>query len=163
MKILNHLSEWFADLQSRERVLIGIGGALIVVAGIYMALLPAMQKNVELEERYQVLSIDIQWLREQSDVVGRLNNSCSNQVVENGKERDVITRMVRRNQLKLINLDENQTDGYLMVVSGVSANRVLQLTYQLACQGLALSMLDIESTDKLGEGYRATIEVKHVD
>ena len=49
MKILNNLSGWIADLQPRERVVVSIGAALLVVAGLYMALLPAMQKNAELD------------------------------------------------------------------------------------------------------------------
>ena len=45
MKLVETLSGWFADLQPRERLVITLGGGLLVAAALYLALLPAMEKN----------------------------------------------------------------------------------------------------------------------
>ena len=59
MNLLDNLSGWFADLQPRERLIMAVGAGLLILAAIYMSLLPAMQKNVELEQRHKSLSADI--------------------------------------------------------------------------------------------------------
>jgi type II secretory pathway component PulM len=162
MKILNNISGWFAGLQPRERLIITLGTALLFVAALYMALLPAMQKNAELEQRYASLSDDLVWLKEQSAVVSRLNNSCSGQAMQSGKKKEVITRIARRNQIKLFDID-NSESLYSFSVSAPSANRVLQLAYQLTCQGLALENLSVTSSSDSKEVYIADIEVMYVD
>ena len=163
MKILNNISTWFADLQSRERVIVTFGAALLIVAALYMALLPAIQKNSELEQRYKSLSEDMQWLREQSAVVSRLDNSCSSRAIQTGKQREVIADIVRKNQLKLISLNQNGRSLYSLLVYGDSANRVLQLIHQLTCQGLVLDALTITSSSEPKAGFSADIEVIYVD
>ena len=94
-----------------------LGAALLVVAAIYMALLPAMQKNAELEQRYKSLSEDMQWLREQSAVVSGLDSSCAGQAHSGGKKKEVITRIVRRNQLKLLGLNQDDLTFFSFTVS----------------------------------------------
>jgi type II secretory pathway component PulM len=163
MKILDNLSGWFADLQPRERVIITVGAALLVVAAIYMALLPAMQKSAELEQRHQSLSEDLEWLREQGEVVSSLSSGCAGQTVQDGKKNEVITRIVRKNQLKLLGLEQNDLSFYSLSVSGASPNRVLQLIHQLTCQGLALEVLEIEASSDKNVAYVADIEVRYVD
>jgi type II secretory pathway component PulM len=162
MKILNNISGWFAGLQPRERLIITLGTALLFVAALYMALLPAMQKNAELEQRYVSLSDDLVWLKEQSAVVSRLNSSCSDQLLQSGEKKEVIIRTVRRNQMKLFGID-NSESLYSFSVSAPSANRVLQLAYQLTCQGLALENLSVTSSSDSKEVYIADIEVMYVD
>jgi len=142
MKLLENLSGWFADLQPRERLIMTIGAVLLVIAAIYMALLPAMQKNAELEQRYQSLNDDMQWLREQ---------------------KEVITRIIRRGQLKLLGLNQDDLTFFSFTVSGTSPNRILQMIHQLTCQGLALEFLDIRISTGEKVGYVADIEVINVD
>lgn len=163
MKLLKNLGDWFAALLPRERVIIAVGAVLLIVAAVYMALLPAMEKNAELEQRHNNLSEDMQWLREQSEVVSRLKNSCSGQAVSNGKKKEVITRIVRRNQLKLLELEQNDSSYFSLTVSGSSPNRILQLLHQLTCEGLALETLDVRSSAGDKDSYAADIEVKNVD
>lgn len=163
MKLLNNLSGWFAGLEPRERLIMMVGAAILVVAAIYMALLPAMHKKAQLEQRYQTLSEDMQWLLEQSQVVSRLNSSCSGQAIQNGKKLEVISRIVRRNQLRLLGLDQDDSSFYSIEVSGASPNRILQSIHQLTCQGLSLESLDVRSSDDTKVGYSATIEVTYVN
>ena len=163
MKLLDNLNGWFADLQPRERVIITVGAALLIVAAIYMALLPAMQKNAELEQRHQSLNEDLEWLREQSKVVSSLNSGCAGQTVQDGKKSEVITRIVRKNELKLLGLEQSDSSFYSLSVSGASPNRVLQLIHQLTCQGLALEVLEVEASSDKKVAYVADIEVRYVD
>jgi len=163
MKLLDNLSGWFTDRQPRERLIVSLGAALLVVAAIYMALLPAMQKNAELEQRHKSLSQDFQWLRDQSAVVSSLDSSCAGQVIQSGKKKEVISRIARRNQLKLLVLDQDDLSFFSFTVSGVTPNRILQVIHQLTCQGLALESLDVRLSDDAKVGYVADIEVINVD
>jgi type II secretory pathway component PulM len=163
MNLLDNLSGWFADLQPRERLIMAVGAGLLILAAIYMSLLPAMQKNIELEQRHKSLSADIQWLREQGQVVSRLNSSCAGKTIQNGKKQEVITRIVRRNQLKLLGFEQKDSSLLSFTVSGSSPNRILQLIHQLTCQGLTLEALDINSSAGAKVIYVAAIEVINVD
>jgi len=163
MKILNNLSGWIADLQPRERVVVSIGAALLVIAGLYMLLLPAMQKNAELTQRQISLTEDIQWLRDQSDVVSRLDRTCSSQQIQAGEKSEVITRIIRRNQLTLRGIDQVDESLFSFTVTSSSPNRVLQLINQLSCQGLAPETVAIALSPDEKVGYIADIEVTYVD
>jgi type II secretory pathway component PulM len=163
MNMSNNLGSWFSGLQPRERLIIKVGAGLLAIAAIYMALLPAMQKNTELEQRYKRLSEDIQWLREQSEVVRRLNSNCAGQAIQSGKKKDVITRIVRRNQLKLLGFEQGDTSSYSLSVSGPSPNRLLLLIHQLTCQGLSLDTLAVRSSAGAKAAYAADIEVSYVE
>jgi type II secretory pathway component PulM len=163
MNLLDNLSGWFADLQPRERLIITVGAGLLIVAAIYMSLLPAMQKNAELKESHKSLSADIQWLREQSQVVSSLSSSCAGTAIQNGDKKEVITRITRRNQLKLLGFEQRDGSLFSFTISGTSPNRILQLTHQLTCQGLALEALGIRTSAGVKVVYVADIEVINVD
>ena len=163
MKFLNSLSEWFADLQPRERLIITVGSVVLIVAAIYMALLPAMQKNAELEQRYKSLSEDMQWLREQSQVVSRLNSSCAGKAIQTGKKKELVTRLARRNQLKLLGFEQSDSAFFSFSVSGSNPNQILRLIHLLTCQGLALGSLDVNPVAGDKVVYVAEIEVKNVN
>jgi len=163
MNLLDNLRDWFADLQPRERLIMTVGAGLLIVAAIYMSLLPAMQKNAELEQRHKTLSADVEWLREQGQVVSSLSSSCAGTTIHNGDKKEVINRIVRRNQLKLLGFEQKDAAFFSFSVSGASPNRILQLTHKLTCQGLALEGLDIRSSAGANVAYTADIEVINVD
>lgn len=162
MKLLNSLSEWFADLQPRERLIITVGSVVLMIAAIYMALLPAMQKNAELEQRYKSLSEDMLWLREQSQVVSRLNTSCAGKAIQTGKKKELITRLVRRNQLKLLGFEQSDST-FSFSVSGSSPNQILRLIQLVTCEGMALESLNVNPVAGEKIAYAADIEVINVD
>jgi len=163
MKSLSSVGDWFAQLQSRERVIVVAGAAIVVIAAIYMALLPGIEKAAELEQRYQVLQADLQWLEEQGVTVGRLGNRCLGKTLQKGSDADVITLMLRRNQLKLISLAEQTQSTYRVSLESANANRILQLVHQLACQGLNINTLEISPTAATGMSFAATMEVQNVE
>lgn len=163
MKLVESLNARYEDLQPREKLIISLGALVLVVAAIYLALLPTLKKNTELESRYQTLTDDMQWLHEQSQVVSRMNNSCSGHALQTGNIREIINRIIRRNQLKSLSLQQDDAAAFSLTVSGHSPNRILQLVHQLACQGLALEMLSITSADDEKLGYIADVEVFYVE
>ena len=128
-----------------------------------MALLPSIEKAAELEQRYQVLQADLQWLEEQGVTVGRLGNRCLGKTLQKGSDADVITLMLRRNQLKLISLAEQTQSTYRVSLESANANRILQLVHQLACQGLNINTLEISPTATTGMSFAATMEVQNVE
>lgn len=163
MKLLNSLSEWFADMQPRERLIITVGAVVLIIAAIYMALLPAMQKNIELERQYTKLSEDMQWLREQSQVISRLNSSCAGKAIQTGKKKELVTRLARRNQLKLLGFEQRDSASFYFSVSGSNPNQILQLIHVLTCQGLALGSLNVNPATGDKVVYVAEIEVINVN
>jgi type II secretory pathway component PulM len=163
MKSLSSVGDWFAQLQSRERVIVVAGAAIVVIAAIYMALLPSIEKAAELEQRYQALQSDLKWLEEQSTAVGRLGNRCPGKMLQKGSDMDVITLMIRRNQLKLVNLAEQAQWTFQLTLESANANRILRLAHQLACQGMIINTLEISPTATTGMSLAATMEVQNVE
>ena len=154
--IFNGISSWFAALQPREKVIVSAGAAIVLLAAIYTMLLPGMEKSAELQQRYQTLQADLQWLRDQSATASRLGNSCVEKRISRASHSDVITRTVRRNQLKLLNLSEQGSMKYQLSIEGANANRILQLAHQLACQGLTIRNLQITAESDAEESGRET-------
>lgn len=160
--ILAGISNWYAQRDPRERVIVGAGAVIVVIAAIYMALLPSLSKATQLEQRYAILQSDLQWLSEQGQTVSRLVNSCVSESIQKGATKDVITRLVRRNQIQMKTLAEQSQGRYLLNLESASANRLLQLTHQLACQGLSINSLNISSAVASETNYTARMEVQHV-
>ena len=163
MKLVETLSGWFADLQPREKLIITLGAALLVAAALYIALLPQMEKNAELKARYSTLYSDMDWLREQSQLISRMKNSCPGRTLQTGKTDEVISRIVRRNQMKILGLFEKSPQEFSLSVSGISPNRILQLVHQLACQGLILKDLKISPVTGGKIGFNGIVEVSNVN
>lgn len=163
MKLVETLSGWFADLQPRERLVITLGGGLLVAAALYLALLPAMEKNAELNAHYSALVSDMAWLREQSQLISRMKNSCPGRTLQAGETDEVISRIVRRNQMKVLGLLEKSPELFSLSVSGISPNRILQLVHQLACQGLVLKDLKISPATGANIGFIGIVEVSNVN
>ena len=136
MKILNNLSGWIADLQPRERVVVSIGAALLVIAAsIHVACCLPCRRTPNLTQRQISLTEDIQWLRDQSDVVSRLDRTCASQQIQAGEKSEVITRIVRRNQLTLRGIDQVDESLFSFTVTSSSPNRVLQLIQSVELSG----------------------------
>ena len=160
--IVAGISTWFAQREPRERVIVGAGAVIVVIAAIYMALLPSLSKAAELEQRYATLQSDLQWLSEQGQTVSRLANNCVSERIQQGATKDVITRLIRRNQIQMKTMAEQSQGRYLLNLDSTSANRILQLTHQLACQGLSVNTLNISPAKASETSYTARLEVQHV-
>lgn len=156
------ISSWFAQRQPRERVIVAAGAVIVVIAAIYTALLPSLSKATELKQRYQTLQSDLQWLSEQGQTVSRLANNCVSKSIQKGATKEVITRLIRRNQIQLKTIAEQSQGQYLVNLESASANRILQLIHQLACEGLSVNALSVRPGAAAKTVYTARMEVQHV-
>tara|TARA_B110000503_G_scaffold142016_1_gene237415 strand:- start:4740 stop:5231 length:492 start_codon:yes stop_codon:yes gene_type:complete len=163
MMNLATLQRGFSQLQPRERLIIVLGTVLVAAAAVYLALAPLLERHTELQSRQQQLTADMRWLQAQSDTVARLGSSCQALVPQKGSDKDVITRLVRRNLLTLVSLQAQGSGAYRVTAEGRDANRLLELVHQVSCQGLALTSLDVKAAAKIGTGFTAVIEVTHVN
>ena len=163
LNLVNGISNWFAQRQPRERVILSAGAVFVSTALVYLALLPSIERSTELQERHQILQADLQWLSEQSGSVSRLSNSCVDKTIKTGAATDVINRLIRRNQIKLSNIAERAEGKYVLNIESTSANRLLQLAHQLACQGLTTNALDISRSENAETTYAVRMEVQHVE
>ena len=161
MMNLATLQRGFSQLQPRERLIIVLG--TVLVAAVCLALAPLLERHTELQSRQQQLTADMRWLQAQSDTVARLGSSCQALVPQKGSDKDVITRLVRRNLLTLVSLQAQGSGAYRVTAEGRDANRLLELVHQVSCQGLALTSLDVKAAAKTGTGFTAVIEVTHVN
>jgi type II secretory pathway component PulM len=142
-------------------MILGAGTLFVFIALVYLALVPSLERSTELQERYRVLQADLQWLTEQTTSVSRLSNSCVDKTIQGGDKTDVISRLVRRNQIKLAKIAEQTQGTYLLSLESPSGNRLLQLAYQLACQGLTINILDVSRSASADTVYAARMEVQH--
>ena len=163
LSLVNGINSWFAQRQPRERVILSAGAVFVFIALVYLALLPSIERSTELQERHQLLEADLQWLSEQSASVSRLSNSCVDKTIRTGAATDVINRLIRRNQIKLSNMAERPEGKYVLNLESTSANRLLQLAHQLACQGLTTNALDISRSESAETTYAVRMEVQHVE
>ncbi|UVW34921.1 type II secretion system protein M [SAR92 clade bacterium H455] len=166
MKGLNFVSginSWLAQRQPRERIIVVVGAGIVFLAAVYLALLPSLERSTELQERHRILQADLQWLSEQSASVSRLSNSCVDKTIKKGAAKDVINRLIRRNQIKLVKFAEQAQGKYALYLESANANRLLQLAHQLACQGLKTNLLDVRRPDAAATNYVVRMEVQHVN
>lgn len=161
--------EWFAQLQPRERVMLKGGAAIVLIVGLSAALTPGLERSTQLEQRYQVLQADLAWLAQQQPTVSRLGDRCSATAVQSGGGKDLITRIVRRNQIQLTSFQDNpprakaeqNQEAFALGLETDDANRLLRMTHQLACQGLIVDVVDISRSEGSENGYVARMEVHY--
>ncbi|MFT4652147.1 MAG: type II secretory pathway component PulM [Porticoccaceae bacterium] len=147
-------------LQPRERQLLLMGLVLLFFTAIYVALTPITTKHNQLISQSNRLESDLQWLQQQSAVVSRLANGCGNQGVQQDSGQDSLTKLVRRNQLRLSQI-RDLNNGFELRFSGADANRILRLTHQVACSGFNVQSLKVERTSL--EILEGSMEVIYVE
>ena len=163
LNLVSGISSWLAQREPRERVILSAGAVFVFCALVYLALLPSFERSTELQERHRILQADLQWLSEQRASVSRLSNSCVDKTIKPGAAKEVINRLVRRNQIKLVKIAEQTQGKYALNLESINANRLLQLAHQLACQGLKTTLLDVSRSDAAAANYVARMEVHHVN
>ena len=159
--LIERLRDSMGNLQPRERVFVSVGAALVVLAAIYVALLPQWQAHSALADQQARLQADILWLQDQRDVVLRLANGCSASA-DARPDSERLTRLVRRNQLKLSKISETSR-GYTLRFGGADANRMVRLAYQIACEGFVVQSFKIDQSIAEGEALSALMEVHSID
>ena len=159
--LIGRLQDGYAGLQSREKRFLLSGALMLLLALTYVLLLPLVEKQRQLNDRQEQLSLQLSWLQNQATVVSGLTNSCSGGDTEAVPERDAIIRLVRRNQLILGNLTQ-QLGGYSLSFTGTDANSIMRMAYQVACEGLFIARLDIAASDESTSPFAGAMEITGV-
>lgn len=157
------IGQAYENLQPRERLFISAGGLFALVAVIYLTLAPFAEKHSELIEQQSKLQADLKWLHDQAAIVPRLANSCSGRELNVGRDTDVITKLVRRAQLRLDKVNETGR-GISLRVNGPDANRLMRLVHQISCEGFSVQSINISASAAQGaEAYTGAMEVQRVN
>ena len=160
--LIANLQDKFAQLQQREKLFVTVGAALVVMAIIYSTLLPQLTENNQLTNQQADLQADLLWLQQQQAVVARLANSCASSQASVDPAKTVLTRLIRRNQLRLQNLRED-SQGLVLRFSATDANRIVRTAHQIACQGFAIESLQVTGSAAEANQWDATLEVSYVN
>lgn len=157
------IGQAYENLQPRERLFISAGGLFALAAVIYLALVPFAEKHSELIEQQSKLQADLKWLHDQGAIVPRLVNSCSVRELNAGRDTDVITKLVRRAQLRLDKVNETGR-GISLRVNGPDANRLMRLVHQISCEGFSVQSINISASAAQGAAvYTGAMEVQRVN
>ncbi|MDG2501139.1 MAG: type II secretion system protein GspM [Porticoccaceae bacterium] len=160
---LKTVAQAFENLQLRERYFIGVGGLLVLTAVIYLSLSPLADKHTQLVDQQSQLQADLEWLHDQAAIVPRLVNSCSGRELNVGRDTEVITKLVRRAQLRLDKVTETGR-GISLRVNGSDANRLMRLVHQISCEGFSVQSIDISANVVQGaEAFSGAMEVQRVN
>ena len=159
-KFMDSLKIRLSGLQPRERQLLLAGIVMLFFTVIYVALSPIMEKHDKLVDQSNQLKTDRQWLQQQRAVAAKLPNGCGNREMQQGSDRDNLTKLVRRNQLRLGQI-RDLNNGFELRFSGADGNRILRLSHQVACAGFNVQSLKVErSSLELLEGSMEIIYVE---
>ena len=70
--------------------------------------------------------------------------------------------MVRRSQLRLVNINENAERIYLRF-NGPNANQMVRLAHQIGCEGFLLRSFEVSISDDQTGAYLGVMEVQRVN
>lgn len=160
-KLIASLQDSVSKLQPREKVFLSVGATLLVAALIYMTVLPSWHKHGALSTQYSQLQGDLQWLHQQREVVSRLSNNCSVKMVSQDSYRKVLSRLVRRNQLKLGSIQE-VGDRFNLSFTGSDANSIMRLVHEIACDGYMVKSLQLLESAEDPNTMTGNLEVQLV-
>jgi len=144
--LLESIDSFFQRLQPREKLFLSIGGAIVVIVLLVKVLLPIWQDYNQLVQQKQFLVADLNWMREQRDVVSKMSNRCPPLRLQQQSASDTLTQLIRRNQLQLDSLVD-RNGKFILTAEGGDSNRTLQLLYQIACYGYAVDKIKISAPE----------------
>jgi type II secretory pathway component PulM len=160
--LIKRLQDVFALLQPREQLFGSAGAIVIVAAMLYLTLLPQWSKYNDLAAQQSQLQSDLQWLHQQREVVARLSNSCPLSALSKGSKTKTLTRLLRRNQLRLIDTRETSS-AISFSFTGTDANKIMRLAHEIACDGFVIERFEIVKSPEDNNRLAAMMEVSSVE
>ena len=159
--ILAIVSDFFANLESREKRALKIGALVLAAAISIMLVLPKWETYSQVKSQRDALKADVKWLQEKRDLVANLVNNCPSIQHKKDDFKADLTHLVSRNQLKVVST--KQKENFIsMTVSGSKSNQLLRFMHQIACRGYILGELKfVTELDDLSK-ITATFEVERV-
>ena len=159
--ILAIVSDFFANLESREKRALKIGALVLAAAISIMLVLPKWETYSQVKSQRDALKADVKWLQEKRDLVANLVNNCPSIQHKKDDFKADLTHLVSRNQLKVVST--KQKENFIsMTVSGSKSNQLL--IYAPNClRGYMLGELKfVTEVDDLSK-ITATFEVERVN
>lgn len=161
--IITTLIERWNALQRRERIVVVTGGALVLLLALFLLLSSILDENRALQARKAALLADIRWMAEQSALIARLGNSCPPGSSQLGSGNTVLQNLSKRAGLQSADWQGQGSERYRLKMDKVDANRLLQLTYQVACEGFVVDKIEIARLQNDSEQTRGLLEVHRVN
>lgn len=159
----NRLAQFWQNLQTRERMTILLGGALVLVTACYLLFDNLWTDRSLLLETRAALIEEREWMQEQAALSEQLNNSCTENQILTLSNTDLLELLAIRNQLALESFTETVIDRdarYSLSLESTDGNNILRFIHQSACQGFSLANLQINKSDS-EPYYLGQVEFSH--
>jgi type II secretory pathway component PulM len=160
--ILATVSDFFANLESREKRALKIGAMVLAAVIAVMLLLPKWEAYSQVKGQRDSLKADVMWLQDKRDLVAELVNNCPSVRQKKDDFKADLSHLVGRNQLKIVSTKEKENT-ISLALSGSKSNQFLKFMHQISCRGYILGEVTlVAEADDLSK-ITATLEVQRVN
>jgi type II secretory pathway component PulM len=160
--ILAIVSDFFANLESREKRALKIGAMVLAALIAVMLLLPKWEAYSQVKGQRDSLKADVMWLQDKRDLVAELVNNCPSVRQKKDDFKADLSHLVGRNQLKIVSTKEKENT-ISLTLSGSKSNQFLKFMHQISCRGYILGEVTlVTEADDLSK-ITATLEVQRVN
>lgn len=160
--ILATVSDFFANLESREKRALKIGAMVLAAVIVVMLLLPKWEAYSQVKGQRDSLKADVMWLQDKRDLVAELVNNCPSVRQKKDDFKADLSHLVGRNQLKIVSTKEKE-NSISLTVGGNKSNQFLKFMHQISCRGYILGEVTlVAEADDLSK-ITATLEVQRVN
>ncbi len=149
----------WAGLQAREKVIILLGSALVLVTALYLVFSTNLELRKNLLEQRAALMLEQEWMQEQVLLVRELNNSCANMQILPLAPKELIELLASRKQLQIESLALSDQSLSLQL-SAQNGNTLLSFIHESSCQGFNLIEMQVENLDS-DLDYMASLEFRY--
>lgn len=162
--ILATVSDFFANLESREKRALKIGAMVLAAVIVVMLLLPKWEAYSQVKGQRDSLKADVMWLQDKRDLVAELVNNCPSVRQKKDDFKADLSHLVGRNQLKIVSTKEKEKENTIsLTLSGSKSNQFLKFMHQISCRGYILGEVTlVAEADDLSK-ITATLEVQRVN
>jgi type II secretory pathway component PulM len=162
--ILAIVSDFFANLESREKRALKIGAMILAALIAVMLLLPKWEAYSQVKGQRDSLKADVIWLQDKRDLVAELVNNCPSVRQKKDDFKADLSHLVGRNQLKIVSTKEKEKENSIsLTVGGSKSNQFLKFMHQISCRGYILGEVTlVAEADDLSK-ITASLEVQRVN
>jgi type II secretory pathway component PulM len=162
--ILAIVSDFFANLESREKRALKIGAMVLAALIAVMLLLPKWEAYSQVKGQRDSLKADVIWLQDKRDLVAELVNNCPSVRQKKDDFKADLTHLVGRNQLKIVSTKEKEKENSIsLTVGGSKSNQFLKFMHQVSCRGYILGEVTLVAEADDVSKITATLEVQRVN
>ena len=160
--ILATVSDFFANLESREKRALKIGAMVLAAVIVVMLLLPKWEAYSQVKGQRDSLKADVMWLQDKRDLVAELVNNCPSVRQKKDDFKADLSHLVGRNQLKIVSTKEKE-NSISLTVGGNKSNQFLKFMHQVSCRGYILGEVTLVAEADDVSKITATLEVQRVN